>query len=115
MVDLKLRVLIIIVVAVGLVMLFRIPGFINMDSSNKPQLSQMSEKECIEFIKSRGVVIPKDLDNENLGAFVKNIITEVEKDPERPFFISYTVTRNFVEDIRKVVNEYYEKNKAEDK
>lgn len=42
-----------------------------MTECEKPKLSEMSEEGCIEFIKSRGVEIPDDFNNEHLGAFVK--------------------------------------------
>lgn len=78
-----------------------------MTGCDKSKLSEMSEEGCIEFIKSKGVDIPEDFNDENLGAFVKKIITAVEKDPDIPFAYSYTVTLDFVENIRKIVNEYY--------
>ena len=76
----------------------------------KPILSEMSEEDCVEFIKSRGIVIPDDLNNNELWAFVKSVIASIEKNPEKNFAISYTITLEFVEDIRQAVIDYYEKN-----
>ena len=73
-------------------------------------LSEMSEKECIEFIKSRGVIIPDELDNDELGELVKNIISHVEMYPDQDLGFSYNITHEFAESIRKVVKEYYKEN-----
>ncbi|MHB8061747.1 MAG: hypothetical protein ACYDG2_03800 [Ruminiclostridium sp.] len=71
------------------------------------KLSELSEDECLAFISSRGIDIPAGLDTENIRAFVKEIISQSEKNPQSPGGYSYTATMEFAEDIRKAVNEYY--------
>lgn len=72
------------------------------------KLSDMSELECLEFIKNAGVQIPNDFEDETVWAqFVKETIQLVEECPQYPFAYGYTVTQNFAEEIQDVVNEYY--------
>lgn len=71
-------------------------------------LSDMTELECLEFIKSQGVDIPDDFEDETRWApFIKQTIQRVEEDPNCVFAYNYIVTLQFAEDIRNVVNEYY--------
>jgi hypothetical protein len=70
-------------------------------------LSEMTEEECLEFIIQNGVEIPDALVNPGLGAFVKSIIREAERNPDVPLGFSYTVTHHFAESIRAAVNGYY--------
>ena len=88
-------------------MVFFVPGkAVSVDE--KPLLSEMSENECLEFVKDNGVVLPDLRETESdWGSFVKRIITLVESDPDIVFGINYTVTANLAEEIRSVVNEYY--------
>ena len=75
---------------------------------SKAKLSDMSEMECFEFIKAQGVEIPSDYEDETIWApFVKQTILQVEYDPYCVFLYSYTVTENFAENIRTIVNDYY--------
>ena len=69
----------------------------------KAMLSSLSEGECIEFIKARGLDIPEYIDS----GFVKRMITLVEEDPAYPFAFSYIGTLDFAEEIRRAVNEYH--------
>lgn len=80
-----------------------------LDSTNQSAcLSDMTEKECIEFVTSHGVEIPKELVTyESLGAFIKSVITTVENDPNHCFNINYYITLNLANQIKQVVNEYY--------
>lgn len=71
------------------------------------KLSELSEDECLKFIASRDIEIPDNLDKKNIGSFVKELITQSEKNPKSPSGFSYTVTVKFAEDIRKAVIEYY--------
>ena len=74
----------------------------------KPMLSEMSEMECLEYVKDNGVILPDFHDNESeWGPFVKKIITLVESNPYIDLGISYTVTADLAEAIRRIVNEYY--------
>lgn len=73
-----------------------------------PKLSDMTDIECLEFIKSKGVQIPDDYNDETLWApFVKKTIEQVEADPDCFFVYNYTVTGDFAQAIQAVVNEYY--------
>ena len=76
--------------------------------SPKPLLSEMTEQECLDFIKECGVMLPNVRENESdWGPFVKQTILLVENDPFVDFGISYTVSANLAEEIRIVVNNYY--------
>lgn len=75
---------------------------------DKVILSEMSEKECLRFIASKGVVIHEEFrDKPELGSFVKELIALIEKYPEYPASYSYTVLHNFAQQIKKAVNDYY--------
>lgn len=72
------------------------------------RLSELSEEECIAFIKSRGLQIPDTLANySSLGTFIKNIIVTIEEDPHYQFVINYPVTYEFANQIKALVNDYY--------
>ena len=74
----------------------------------RAKLSNMSDLECLNFIKDCGVDIPDDYEDETIWApFVKQTILQVEENPHCIFLYSYTVTERFAEDIREVVNNYY--------
>lgn len=70
-------------------------------------LSELSENECIEFIKQQGVSIPCDYDELTWAPFVKQVIETVEEDPYYEFMFNYSVTQKFANDIKRVVNEFY--------
>lgn len=74
-----------------------------------PRLSQMTEEECIAFIKASEIPIPNGLDKgESFGAFVKRIITAAENDPNS-FYGGYSSPglNEFANAIVALVNEYY--------
>ncbi len=73
----------------------------------KPMLSSLSESECVEFIRARGIDIPKGFDNGNLGGFVKEMVISVEEDPYYYLAVSSPITLDFAQEIRRAVNEYY--------
>ena len=75
---------------------------------HKIRLSELSEAECITFIKAQGVSIPSDYEDELMwGAFVKEIITLVEQNPGTSLYFNYSVVHSFANDIKCAVNEYY--------
>jgi len=80
-----------------------------MDQRSRTQiLSEMTEKECVEFIISKGVVIPDEfVDHPQLGAFVKSDIKAAELNPNIPPAYSWGVSYKFAESIRVAVNGYY--------
>lgn len=72
-------------------------------------LSSLSEDECLEFLLNMGVNIPDEFRSKtNIGSMVKELITELESDPDRTYAISYTVAYNFIEDVRTAVKKYQE-------
>lgn len=74
---------------------------------SKLRLSDMSELECLEFIKRQGVDVPSVYPDETTWApFAKQIIQQVEIEPYCRFVISYTISLRFAEEIRSVVNDY---------
>ena len=70
-------------------------------------LSDLSEQECIAFIKAYGVSIPNDYTEEEWAPFVKSVIKTVEANPAHSFSFNYSVTQKFVEDIQQAVWAYY--------
>ena len=79
------------------------------DTTTLPLLSQMTEEECIAFIKANNVPIPEGLDQgENFGAYIKRIITRAEENPGR--FATGTSAPQVVKmekSIWALVHEYY--------
>lgn len=75
---------------------------------SKARLSDMSESECLEYIRQSGVMIPDDNANGTTWAgFVKYTIQQVEADPYCVFSYNYSLSNHFAEEIRTVVNNYY--------
>ena len=74
------------------------------------RLSDLPENECVEYIVSKGVEMPLYYDKSPYFAGVtKELIICYEKDPYK--VISGTLgavdMNNYVEDVRRVVNNYY--------
>ena len=68
----------------------------------------MSEEECVDYIAKQKVEIPSDFQTDlNLGTFVKNVILEFEKNPDYQCIANWDVLIDFVENIGKAVNCYY--------
>jgi len=78
-------------------------GYFLLRDFSKPLLSEMSEKECDEFIVQNGVEIPEGFS----GSFVKNVIQSVEKNPYWNLVVSWDVPYIFSNKIKAVVNDYY--------
>lgn len=75
-------------------------------STNK--LSDLSENGCISFLENHGVSIPDELaDMESFGAFAKYLVECFEENPNYPIAFNYSVTANFVAEVRNAVNTYY--------
>lgn len=83
--------------------------FMTDPKPKKIMLSSLSENECVEFIKARGVDIPEGFDNGDLGEFVKGMIISVEEDPYNNKYsaVSFTVIHDFAKEIQRAVNEYH--------
>ena len=73
----------------------------------KPKLSELSEKECLEFVALRGIVIPKALRDSLAGETVKKMIVAAEKEPGKASTSTFAEYEYLSECIRKAVNEYY--------
>ena len=83
-------------------------------SENKPLLSEMSESECVIFVKKNGIELPRIYDDETeWGRFIKDTIIMFEKNPYAPISTSYTVIAELEQKIRNVVNDYYDIGNAE--
>lgn len=92
--------------AVTMIFALKNPMVANAQSSNL--LSEMSEEECVAFLKEKGVEIPGEFDDELAwGAFAKGIIEQVETNPNIAFPFGYSVLLGFANDIKSVVNDYY--------
>lgn len=82
---------------------------VSADTSAPLTLSEMTELECLQFIKDYGVEIPDDFEDEIQWApFIKKTITLVEDDPYYDFVYNYHVTLEFAQSIQAVVNDYYD-------
>lgn len=80
----------------------------NVSASTNATLCEKSEAECVEFIVEHNVSIPSDfINNSELGKFVKEIIVEVEKNPDVEFFYNYGATQEFAENIKTAVLSRY--------
>jgi len=69
------------------------------------KLSEMTDEECIDFIKDNNIEIPEGYADS--GAFVHDVIRSVEEKPNIEFAFNYNVTLNFAENIKALVNNYY--------
>ena len=78
------------------------------ETDTLPLLSEMSESECIAFVKENDIEIPELYDDEaQWGAFIKNTIILFENNPDMVSPYSYVKTSEFFLAIGKAVNEYY--------
>lgn len=60
------------------------------------------------FLEDMGVTIPEELKNrDDIGRIVKQIISELDENPDLQITVSYTVAEDFIEDIRRAVKQYY--------
>lgn len=72
------------------------------------KLSELSDDECIKFLKDNGVAIPEIYEDElDCVPFVRLIIEQVEEDNNTEFAFGYTVLLEFAYEIKTAVNEYY--------
>lgn len=81
--------------------------FMPTHATNPELLSEMTEDECIEFVKQYNIQIPDDYPDSVWAPFVKQIIEIVEENPEYDFSFSYTATLEFANQIKDAVNDYY--------
>ena len=73
-----------------------------------PVLSEMTESECIAFVKGCGVELPAWYENERYwGPFVKSVIVDVEANPNIEFGFGYSKLLDLAYEIKTVVIEYY--------
>lgn len=96
----------IICILISLVVIFSSSSISNAVSITepKPLLSEMSESECIAFIKESGITLPPLYDDEEVwGSFVQEYIRIFEENPNAPITISYTVFANLAREIRNAV------------
>ena len=76
--------------------------------NSQVRLSDLSEDECIAFLKEQGVEIPPvPEDDLAWAAFAYSIIVKVEENPNITFLYGSTVLLDLANDIKSVVNEYY--------
>lgn len=79
-------------------------------ATNEQQLplSDLSDEECIAFLKEYGVEIPVAFDDELvLATFVRSIIEQVEANPQIIFAYGSAMMYTFTNDIKCAVNDYY--------
>ncbi len=72
------------------------------------KLSEMTEDECINFLKSQGTEIPKEyIDYIQLGYTVKEMIIYIEEHPEAEHIYNYTAKDELFTNVREMVLKYY--------
>lgn len=77
-------------------------------SEENKKLSQMTEDECVEFVKSQGAEIPEEYINyKELGSTIKEMIIYVESNPGAEHIYNYTATDELFTNVREVVLDYY--------
>lgn len=77
-------------------------------AENAVLLSEMSVEECVAFLKENGIQIPGEVEDEwAWGSFAKDIIAQVELNPNKNFVVEHSVVAEFVNDIKEVVAAYY--------
>ncbi len=73
------------------------------------KLSEMTEDECINFLKSQGTEIPKEyIDYIQLGYTVKEMIIYIEEHPEAEHIYNYTAKDELFTNVRETVLKYYD-------
>lgn len=73
------------------------------------KLSELSEEECIEFLKMQGTEIPKEyIDYTELGSTVKEMIMNIEAHPEAEGIYNYTAKAELYANVRETVLKYYD-------
>ncbi|MCL2062464.1 MAG: leucine-rich repeat domain-containing protein [Firmicutes bacterium] len=78
----------------------------SLSSSNL--LSEMTDRESVEFIVDNGIKIPDELAIEpDFGSYVKILIETVEANPYYTPAVSWDVAHNFVESVKELVNNHY--------
>ena len=76
--------------------------------ASEVKLSSLSDEECVKFVLDEGVVIDERLLKYNeFPSFVKDIIIEVEKNPNYEFVFNNSRTLKIANEIKSVVREYY--------
>lgn len=81
------------------------PSLTQFSNMNSKTLTMMSENECLEFITINGISIPNEFINDiEIGAFVKEIITTIVINPDYEFSYNYNVTHEFANNIKNLVN-----------
>lgn len=98
-----------ICVILVIVLIFALHPFVYAaGTTNSGLLSELTDDECIAFLKSSGVEIPALFEEESTWAvFIRSTIEQVEENPHVSFPYGYTVLANFANDIKRAVNEYY--------
>ncbi|HPX83821.1 MAG TPA: hypothetical protein PLR16_00855 [Bacilli bacterium] len=73
-------------------------------------LSQMTADECLDFVIQNNIEIPTGLENNTvlLKEFVKQTIDIVESNPKYNFAYNFYKIQKFAEDVKELVNNYYE-------
>ncbi len=72
------------------------------------KLSELTENECINFLRSQGTEIPKEyIDYIQLGYTVKEMIIYIEEHPEAEHIYNYTAKDELFTNVRETVLKYY--------
>ena len=72
------------------------------------EIINLSENQCLEYVKSSGVEIPQEFSGHpDIGNFVKSVIETCVANPNVSFHYNYSVTQKFVQDIKSLINKHY--------
>ena len=72
------------------------------------EIINLSENQCLEYVKSSGVEIPQEFSGQpDIGNFVKSVIETCVANPNVSFHYNYSVTQKFVQDIKSLINKHY--------
>ncbi len=83
-------------------------GFaMNLSGKSSSKLSEMTDEECVAFVKDYNIEIPDDYEELGWAAFIRDTIAAVESDPDCDFVYSYRVMTKFANAIKAAVNDYY--------
>lgn len=75
---------------------------------NEAKLSSLDEETCMEVLADMGVEVPQSLSGlPDIAGMTKQLIAELETDPDKVYIFSYIGMNEYIEDVRAAVKSYY--------
>ena len=97
--------IVVLVLVFSMILLVSVPTLAGEETL---RLSDLSEEECVVFIKEHNVSIPQAFNDDIIcGTCVRMIIKQVEDNPNVLFAFGSANLLKFATDIKAVVNQYY--------